>query len=1069
MTTDSASRIAKITRPRPAKVVTRSRLFALLDTQRDASVVWIAGPPGAGKTTLVTSYIEQNRLPCLWYQIDEGDNDIASFFYYMALAGKRIVPRRRKSLPLLTPEYLAGTATFARKFFRDLYSRLKSPGILVFDNYQEVPANSPLHEVVQYALSEIPEGINVIVISRTGPPANLARLSASGMLAQLSWKELRLTQEECANICQLRDKKQCDEQMSQKLHELTRGWVAGLVLLLEQAKIAGALKLPLDLSDQAIIFDYFANEIFENSEHKEQDFLLKTAFVPKISVKIAQDMTGNHQAESILVGLTRRNYFTVKHASSTPIYEYHPLFRQFLLTHAKKILGGEQLTQLQRLSASSLIRDGQIEEAALLLREIADWQSLSDLVLSNAHDLVSQGRYHTLASWLRAIPSPQYEQNPWLLFWQGHSCLPFDQAKAMNLFVNAFSRFRERQDCAGVYMAWAAVIDSFFYQWADFTQLDKWISIFFEIRQSYPEFPSHEIAAHTATSMFSALMFRQPHHPELPQREQLIIKLMRETSSVSQRIMIGSRLLLYYVWFIGDVHKAGLILDALHPQVASVTLTPLASTTWFWMQAFYYWFCALPQECLDAVESGLEISHESGVHQQDFMLLTQQVMANLMLGGHKAASASLKRIAALLQPSRLVDLGHYHYTASLLAYYNGELVGARTHATTAIELADKHGILWVRGVYRILYSQALFESGERKRALVQLSQARRIGKSMHSANLEFGCWLCVTMFAMDMDKPRLALALLRETLRMGNEYGYSNRPLWTPKNMRRLFSLALENDIEVSYVQGLIRKHQLSPSQEASKLDNWPWCMKLRTLGQFSLEVDGAVLALGNKKQNKPIELLKALIAFGGKAVTEDKLTDALWPEVDGDAAHHAFETTLYRLRKLIGNDKILVFQDGLLGLDPHYCWVDVWAFEHVASRLQARLSEKADSAHIATLADRLTTLYPGPFLQGSIKQPWARSTFERLRHRRLQLLIGLGQYEEQARRWRAAAVHYHQGLELEPVAEELYQRLMVCYRELGQRTEALAIYERCRRILSEVLAVEPARDTREIHQTLRE
>lgn len=1068
MITDSLSHIAKITRPRPVKIATRSRLFALLDAQRNTPVIWIAGPPGAGKTTLVTSYVEQNHLPCLWYQIDEGDNDIASFFYYMAQAGKRIAPRRRKSLPLLTPEYLAGTLTFARNFFRDLYSRIKAPGILVFDNYQEASANSRLQEVVQCALSEIPKGINVIVISRTDPPANLARLRASGIIAQLSSQELRLTQEECANICQLRDEKKCDEQMIQKLHELTRGWVTGLVLLLEQAKIAGAAKLPLDLSDQAIIFDYFANEIFESSEHKVQDFLLKTAFVPKISIKIAQDLTGNQQAESILVGLTRRNYFTVKHASPTPIYEYHPLFRRFLQTRAKETLGEEQLTQLQRLSASSLMREGQIEEAALLLREIADWQTLSDLVRSNAHSLVSQGRYHTLASWLQTIPPPVHEQDPWLLFWQGHCHLPFDQAEAMRLFKDSFSRFRERRDGAGVYMAWAAVIDSYFYQWADFTQLDEWIPIFFELRRSYPEFPSQEIAAHTATSMFSALMFRQPHHPELPQREQHIFQIMWETSSVSQRIMIGSRLLLYYLWFIGDVHKASLILDALHPQVASATLTPLASTTWFWMQAFYYWFSALPQECLDAVERGLEIAHESGVHQQDFMLLTQQVMANLMLGGHKAASASLKKITALLQPSRLVDLAHYHYTASLLAYYSGELVGARTHATTAIELADKHGVLWVRGVYRILYSQALFESGERKLALVQLSQARRIGKSMGSANLEFGCWLCVTLFAMDMDKPRLALALLRKTLGIGNQYGYSNRPLWTPKIMRRLFTLALENDIEVGYVQGLIRKHQLEPSQEASKLDNWPWGVKLYTLGRFSLEVDGAVLALGSKKQNKPIELLKALIAFGGKAVTEEQLTDALWPEADGDAAHHAFETTLYRLRKLIGNDKTLVFQDGLLGLDPHYCWVDVWAFEHVASQLQARLNENADPVQITTLANRLTTLYPGPFLQGSIKQAWARSTFERLRHRRLQLLIGLGQYQERARQWQAAAVHYHQGLELEPLAEELYQRLMVCYRELGQRTEALAIYERCRRILAEVLEVEPARDTREIHQTLR-
>ncbi len=179
-------------------------------------------------------------------------------------------------------------------------------------------------------------------------------------------------------------------------------------------------------------------------------------------------------------------------------------------------------------------------------------------------------------------------------------------------------------------------------------------------------------------------------------------------------------------------------------------------------------------------------------------------------------------------------------------------------------------------------------------------------------------------------------------------------------------------------------------------------------------------------------------------------------------------KTTLYRLRKLIGNDKALVFQDGLLGLDPHYCWVDVWAFEQLASQLEAKLTENADPSSIATLADRLTTLYRGEFLLASGKRPWALSTFERLHQRRLRLLTGVGQYQQNRQQWQAAIAQYHQGLELEPVAEELYQRLMVCHRELGQRAEALAVYERCRRVLAEMLAVEPSAQTQALLQTLR-
>src|ERR1039457_4973477 len=97
--------IAKITRPKLSNVFARKRLFKELDNSKKKAVTWITGPAGSGKTTLVASYLDARKLPCLWYQVDSGDADIATFFYYMGLASKKASPRFRKPLPLLTPEY----------------------------------------------------------------------------------------------------------------------------------------------------------------------------------------------------------------------------------------------------------------------------------------------------------------------------------------------------------------------------------------------------------------------------------------------------------------------------------------------------------------------------------------------------------------------------------------------------------------------------------------------------------------------------------------------------------------------------------------------------------------------------------------------------------------------------------------------------------------------------------------------------------------------------------------------------------------------------------------------------
>ncbi len=104
-------------------MVVRPRLFRRIDRGRARPVTWVWGPPGAGKTSLVASYLAARKLRVLWYQVDEGDADVATFFYYLGQAA----PRRRRPLPLLTPEYRQGLAAFTRRYFRELYARLKVP------------------------------------------------------------------------------------------------------------------------------------------------------------------------------------------------------------------------------------------------------------------------------------------------------------------------------------------------------------------------------------------------------------------------------------------------------------------------------------------------------------------------------------------------------------------------------------------------------------------------------------------------------------------------------------------------------------------------------------------------------------------------------------------------------------------------------------------------------------------------------------------------------------------------------------------------------------------------------
>jgi LuxR family transcriptional regulator, maltose regulon positive regulatory protein len=237
---------------------------------------------------------------------------------------------------------------------------------------------------------------------------------------------------------------------------------------------------------------------------------------------------------------------------------------------------------------------------------------------------------------------------------------------------------------------------------------------------------------------------------------------------------------------------------------------------------------------------------------------------------------------------------------------------------------------------------------------------------------------------------------------------------------------------------------------------------RVHVFGCFRLFTGDAPITIPSRLR-KPLELLQALIAFGGAEVSAGVLIDALWPASEGDAAYHALESALYRLRQLLGARDAVRMEGGKVSLNREQLWVDMWEFEEELQR------PHDPKAHGIERIGRLRLLYQGHFLQHEAEKPWVLKARQELCDRMVRAIRDAARECEHARRWEDAANLYRSGIELDSLNEGLYRGLMLCHQELGDHSDALHAYRRCRELLTRFLGVPPNEKTQALYHSVRE
>jgi len=1062
--------LAKFSRPRLARVHPRERLFRRLEECREETAVWVGGPAGAGKTALVASYLDARKLSALWYQVDSGDCDPLFCCHHLQVAASRIAPWAGSHRPPFSPGQAADLRSFLPHFLAAFYAGISPPRILVVDNCQEALSSAEFRELLRIAITEAPDQINIIIASRARPPGDFSRLRASGHLAVLDPDELLFSEDESLIVQQLAApaaRPRSIEQM-RRMHRLTGGWPAGLKLL-GHIDDPDSLAVPNGaVASHTVVFDYLAAEVFNRQPEDVRRCLLKVAHLPRMTPAMAASLGGCGEAVDILETMHADGIFTSQHGVGDELhYEFHPLLRQFLLLRAKVDLPADEGPRIERQAAALLADSGDVDAAARLLIRGRHWDELQRLIVEQAASLLGRGWQRTLAAWVDALPADRVASDPWLAYWRGATLVPFNPPAAQPWFESAYRLFRQRRISDGSFLAWTAIVDLICLEWADFSRLDRWFDEAECLRSEFGA-PAEPFAGRFTASMFGALVFRRPQDPAIHMLADRLLSLIETCPDANDRILLGCNLQLHYTVGVGQNAQIERLMTALEPP-AGVLPGPFAGALLWGLRSMQHWSRGQMQQAAVAAESGSKLARAHGLRMWDFLLGALQVYAWLNDGELDQCRVALARLARCIEPRRKIDVAHYHYLVCLTSLLAVEGAQALQHIGIANAIVSRYGGPQQQALGSLAQAQALHALRRTDEAWPLLAHGRQIGVSMKSGILCFQADLCEALFALDEGDHQRCAGALQRAFAMGAAQDYVNHNAFRPAVMARLCAFALAHDIELDYARRLIRRRRLKPP--SVDLDCWPWPVRIYTLGRFSVVVDGKAIGTAGHLQPKPVELLQALIAFGGRQVAVQGLIESVWPDAESRGGRNAFDATLSRLRRLLGHEDSVLIDDGRVRLNDALCWVDIWPFERLLGKTQGDLAHTGNTvcADLRAQTATLLALFHGDFLEREACRPWFLPRRERLRNRFGSLLADVASRLEAEQQWTQATRLYQRAIELEPLAEASYRRLMVCLRESGEAAEALRVYGRCCEVLMTGLGATPSSETEAIRRTLEQ
>jgi LuxR family maltose regulon positive regulatory protein len=317
--------------PAGNSIVHRPVLYEKLNTGLSRKLILISAPAGFGKTTVVSDWIDQHKIPAAWFSLDIGDNDPVDFLIYIISGIQSIHPTFGKgAIKLLNSPNRPSVESIASLLINEIFN-INLNFLLVLDDFHLIKSDEVL-KLMAYLLDHIPGNIHIVILTRSDPALSVSRLRSQNQLVELRSSDLSFSANDISILFNKKLKLGLSIEDVISLEKKTEGWIAGLQLtalsMQGREDISGFIK---DFKgDNSYIMDYLMEEVLRIQTDDIKEFLLHTSVLEQMSAPLCNSVLSRNDSQLILEKLDKSNMFVIPLDDERNWYRYHHLFAELL-------------------------------------------------------------------------------------------------------------------------------------------------------------------------------------------------------------------------------------------------------------------------------------------------------------------------------------------------------------------------------------------------------------------------------------------------------------------------------------------------------------------------------------------------------------------------------------------------------------------------------------------------------------------------------------------------------------------------------------------------------------------